>query len=200
VEVEFNEGLRLHAARRDDVDNVGDEIDTLRRSLELGKENCEDATDAGQNLHEVVESNDPVVARIGVDASLLHKVDPGGRDGEAAAEQCLTAQQRNRARTLAWTAALFRDVSANISLAALVASHITIECRVAEIADAAVVRWPCSTNTRETALCAVARSVAHVRLPRSGIVIVLDEFLAGFIRLVLFSARNGLAGKEAHPH
>ena len=48
---QLNVSLRLHAARRDDVDNVGNEIDALGRLLEFGNENGKNAADACQNLH-----------------------------------------------------------------------------------------------------------------------------------------------------
>lgn len=78
----------------DAVDNVGNQIDDLCEVHVRVVDDREDVAEAGEDLQAIVEADDAVVARIGLDAALGLNVSACRRDGAALAAHNLRSQLR----------------------------------------------------------------------------------------------------------
>eukprot|EP00730_Choanoeca_flexa_P002111 TRINITY_DN10916_c0_g1_i4.p1 TRINITY_DN10916_c0_g1~~TRINITY_DN10916_c0_g1_i4.p1 ORF type:complete len:160 (-),score=13.53 TRINITY_DN10916_c0_g1_i4:224-703(-) len=81
VEDELMVGLSLHAGLCEAVDHVGDEVDELSQVSQVTNKDGGNMTNAGEQLHEVVEANNAVVTWICLNLALVLHVDARGADG-----------------------------------------------------------------------------------------------------------------------
>lgn len=84
--------LGIHAGSRDGVDDVSNEADKLSAISELWHKYGQDAADARQHLHTIVESDDATIARIARDIVLIHNVHARRRDGTRLTATALAEQ------------------------------------------------------------------------------------------------------------
>ena len=110
-----------------DVHKLCKDVHNLRRQPEDVVEHCKTVEHTADDLQAVVESDDPVVARVGHDLPLVLHHDPGGGDGARHETYQFAQEAKLRARlhllVASWRgAALWADVS----LATLVPGPVTL--------------------------------------------------------------------------
>jgi len=165
----FKVGLSLHACLGEAVHKMGNVVEQIGQRASTIDEDCEDITQARQELDAVVKTNEAIVARVCFNLPLIPNIQTGAGDSTWLKERDFKAEAEVvvEIRLLRAVRARLAARVAHVSLAAHVLVFVRLDCLVTQVAGAAMR----NEHGDEARRAIVAHGVDHSSLPLSTILV-----------------------------